>query len=293
MESSLLSLFFGNEANKNFKHEDLYIAHDLFSSWDIPSAMPEASTLLSLIDFWPESIDVHYPDIADESHSLTTSPEQALSMYGQGMGLLFNDSHRFLPLLASCADQLRQELSLPAVTYGRTLFYATPKGGGTAPHFDQNMNFVIQLTGEKTWWLDKNGSVERPLTRHVMGQEMDPELASYCHQEVPQKFSFDTAKEVVLKPGSVLYVPPGAWHTTNAHSDALSLNFTYSAPAYLDLILTALRSKLVMEDKWREHVLFTSKRDVMTEECFSSLLQEAGNELKSWDPSFVLNLFRD
>lgn len=63
---------------------------------------------------------------------------------------------------------LRKDLGLSALTYGRCLIYATPDGKGTATHFDQNINFVLQVHGTKKWKIAPNFEVPNPLTRHTL-----------------------------------------------------------------------------------------------------------------------------
>lgn len=97
------------------------------------------------------------------------------------------------------------------------MVYATPDGKGTAAHFDQNINFVLQLQGTKTWWLAPNTHVENPTQRFTIGQPLDPELASYVEREMPSEMPGlleGNCLKVVLRPGSMLFVPRGYWHRT-------------------------------------------------------------------------------
>ena len=102
-----------------------------------------------------------------------------------------------LIVLNQWLDDLRQDMGLSAMTYGRNLIYATKAGKGTAPHFDQNMNFVIQIHGTKKWWLAANKNVENPMTRHLMGLPMDDELTGYATAPMPTKMP-DDATEITL-----------------------------------------------------------------------------------------------
>lgn len=209
------------------------------------------SSLDALLRSWPASIQAHLPDVRDESSSIETSAKDARKLFGNGMGLLFNDAHLVSPLLSDWLERLRRDLGLPTLTFGRCLVYATPDGGGTAPHFDQNINFVLQVQGTKQWTLAPNQHVRHPLSRHTIGQPTEPELSTYVESAMPTSMPAET-RAFELKPGSVLFVPRGCWHSTRAEGDSLALNFTFTAPTWLDLLTAALRSRLALSPAWRE-----------------------------------------
>ena len=60
------------------------------------------------------------------------------------------------------------------------------------------------------------------------------------------------AETVVLSPGSVLFVPRGYWHATESDEETLALNFTFGQPSWADVVLAALRTKLLADPQWRE-----------------------------------------
>jgi 50S ribosomal protein L16 3-hydroxylase len=171
------------------------------------------------------------------------------------------------------------------------MVYATPDGKGNAPHFDQNINFVLQLTGTKKWWLAPNEHVEHPSQRHTMGLPVDAELAGYVSEPFPIKMPA-TEKAYVLKPGSMLFVPQGYWHRTEATGEALSLNFTFSQPSWVDLFTSALRSRLLLSPEWRELADGVSSRDPELREMaalkFDALLMELKEDLPNWNAQDVL-----
>lgn len=208
-------------------------------------------SLDALLRSWPASIQAHLPDVRDESSSIETTAKDARKLFDNGIGLLFNDAHLIAPLLSEWLEHLRRDLGLPALTIGRCLIYATPDGGGTAPHFDQNINFVFQVHGTKRWTLAPNRHVAHPLCRHTIGQPTEPELATYMESPMPTSMP-DDARAIELKPGSLLFVPRGYWHETVAEGEALALNFTLTAPTWLDLFTAALRGRLALSPAWRE-----------------------------------------
>ncbi|WP_408096619.1 JmjC domain-containing protein [Peredibacter sp. HCB2-198] len=238
------------EFQKAFKENRAFVVHNNFENLRPLTSLPFLNSLDDLLNSWPMPIQAHLPDVRDEASSIDTTNKDARKLFDNGMGLLFNQAHLISPVLTSWLEEIRQNLGLPIMTIGRCLMYATPDGKGTAPHFDQNINFVIQVHGTKKWIMAPNETVENPLTRHTMGLEPDPELASYLEAPMPTKMPKETVS-FELKPGSVLFVPRGIWHETEAAGDALSLNFTYTAPSWIDLFTTALRGRLAQSPEWR------------------------------------------
>jgi 50S ribosomal protein L16 3-hydroxylase len=242
--------------------------------------LPFLDSLETLLTYWKKDIQVHLPDLRDEVSSIDTDAEHALGFFKQGMGLLFNEAQALSPLLESWTQEIRKELGLSAITYGRNLIYATPHGIGTAPHFDQNINFVLQIKGIKKWTVAPNHHLVNPMTRHTMGQEVDPEMMSYLENPMPTSMPED-AVEYELHPGSLLFVPRGCWHSTEAEGDALSLNFTFTAPTWIDLLTAALRSRLLQSEEWRETADLSEKR-------FDYLLEGLIADLPHWRAEDIL-----
>ena len=252
--------------------------------------LPFLASLEALINSWPSAIQAHLPDVRDEVSSIDIYPKDAKKVFDNGMGLLFNEADKFSPDLVLWLKGIREELGLPSLTYGRCLIYATPDGRGTAPHFDQNINFVLQISGTKKWMMAPNEHVENPMTRHTMGLEPDPELSSYLDAPLPDKMP-SKVQSFELRPGSLLFVPRGYWHSTEAHGDALALNFTFTAPTWIDLFTVALRSRLAQIPEWRstaDGVSSLENRE-MAEFKFNELLSMIVQDLPNWRAEDILS----
>jgi len=269
------------EVARCFLRDEPFVVHGSRPSFVELASIPFLASLETLLGAWPDVVQAHLPDVADESHAVTVSPQDARKLFANGMGLLFDDVHRYALQLVPWLDMIRSELGLSAQTLQRCLVYATPAGKGTAPHFDQNVNFVLQLHGQKTWRLAPNLHVARPMTRHTMGQQVDAELGSYARMPMPDELPVDRT-EFLLEPGSLLFVPRGVWHSTHASTDALSLNFTFSAPTWLDLFTAALRSRLVLSPEWRGTAVPLS---VTT---FEALVSELAEDSVGWSAADIL-----
>jgi 50S ribosomal protein L16 3-hydroxylase len=231
--------------------EKPFVVENLSESISAFTSLPFLQSLDAMLAVWPHSVQVHLPDVSDEASSIDVSASAAKKLFDNHLSLLFNQAERLSPVLKDWLSAVQAELGLPAMTYARCMVYATPDGKGTAPHFDQNINFVLQLTGTKKWWVAKNENVTHPSERHTAGLPVHSELASYAKLPFPKSMP-SHQKSIVLKPGSLLFVPQGYWHSTEAKGEALSLNFTFSQPSYADLFLAALRSRLLLSPEWRE-----------------------------------------
>lgn len=261
--------------------DEPFVVHGVEASLAEFRAIERLSSLDALLSAWPDHVEVHLPAVADEADSVTASPHDAAKLFAAGMGLLFSEAQRYAPALVPWLDAIRAELGLSALTQQRCLLYASPAGKGTAPHFDQNVNFVVQLDGTKTWWLAPNTHVERPMTRHTMGLPVDAELQSYARLPMPEQMP-EGRVEIILQPGSVLFVPRGMWHATRAETDAFSLNFTFSPPTWIDLLTAALRGRLALSSAWRETATTQGAAR------FEALLSELAHDAPHWHAADIL-----
>ena len=292
MKTALSALIYPKENFeflKAYESNMPFVVHGQRDSLKDLTSLSFLASLKALLNSWPDQIQAHLPDVRDEASSIDTTSKDAQKLFDNGMGLLFNHADTISPVLTDWLCELRKDLGLSSLTNGRCLIYATPKGSGTAPHFDQNINFVLQISGTKKWWIAPNEHVANPMTRHTMGLPTDPELESYL--EVPFPISMpEGISPIEMKAGSLLFVPRGSWHSTEAESDALSLNFTFTAPTWLDLFTAALRGRLAQSSLWRETADGVSdiSRSAKAAQRFDFLLADLVNDLPNWKASDIL-----
>lgn len=273
-----------------YEKNEPFVVHHTENSLRTLRELHFLSSLEDLLKIWPHSIQAHLPDLRDESSSIDTTPKDAIKLFRNGMGLLFNEAHRISPELQKWLEHIRRDLGISVQTYSRCLVYATPDGKGTAAHFDQNINFVLQIKGTKIWKLAPNEHVVNPLTRHTMGSDPDPEMHGYLDVGLPEAMP-STAQTIELQPGSMLFVPRGYWHSTEAKGEALALNFTFTAPTWIDLFATALRSRLALSPEWRETAngVSDSKRRNYAEAYLETLLVGLKEDVRHWEAADILN----
>jgi 50S ribosomal protein L16 3-hydroxylase len=219
---------------------------------------PDLKSLEALAAARSMKVRACLPDFDDEYSSIHLDPKDALKAYRNQMTLVFDSMHLQDPHINTALHNIRRDLGL--VTGGeennlcksRSIVYATPKGAGTRMHFDANVNFILQLSGSKRWILAPNTSVMNPTERFTMGApEMPKALEKQFHDVLPSEIP-DDAIEVLMEPGTVLFVPRGYWHMTLAEEDSLSLNFTFSQPTFADVFTKSMQELLLTSPDWRE-----------------------------------------
>jgi 50S ribosomal protein L16 3-hydroxylase len=197
-----------------------------------------------------EYILANLPDFDDEYSSLHIRPEDVKKSFANKMGISFRLGNTTIPELATWLANLQDDLGLPAMTHARCLIYANPKRARTGTHYDQNANFVLQITGEKVWRLAENKNCENPIQRYTLRSPVDSTTALHAMPFAPAAVE-KKMKKYVLRPGSLLFVPRGYWHNTVANADSLSLNFTFSQPTWADLAANYILSQLSVDPMWR------------------------------------------
>ncbi|NTX53281.1 JmjC domain-containing protein [Myxococcus sp. CA039A] len=215
------------------------------------AALPELHDLEQLLHTYRNPVMVALPDRRDEHSVIRVEAQTAAALYRSGMALILDSAERYLPLVEQWLHMVAFELGLARNAVARAIFYASPSGGGNSPHFDANANIVVQVRGTKRWTLAPNTQLPLPTDRWAMNMgPPSPELASYLEQELPEQMP-EGAEVITLEPGSVLFVPRGYWHSTEASQDTLALNFTYSQPTWADVVSAALRQQLLKDVRWR------------------------------------------
>ncbi len=256
------------------------VAHGPLSRLGQLASLPPLFDLNLLLATHADRIRVALPDKRDEHSSVEVDAARASQSHREGLALIFNQVERFLPPVQQWLESLRRELGLPLKCNPRAIVYASPAGSGNSPHFDANANFVIQVRGCKRWRIAPNRHVADPTDRWAMNEdELSDELEGYVEGPLPTLMPAD-AETFDLVPGSVLFVPRGYWHQTEAEEDTLALNFTFGQPTRADQLLAALRTRLLKDPAWR--ALATGLQSEV-----GHLLEQLGDQVAGLEPSEV------
>lgn len=181
---------------------------------------------------------------------LNVEHSQAKVLSDAGFCLMMMQLERWADPVMGFVRSLARELGLPD-GHVRTSMFVAPEAGVSRKHFDSLHVFSIQLVGEKTWELARNTEIPSPTEGHTPPGGLQPDLLPITTVKPPLEMPADTVK-VLLKPGSVVFVPRGDWHATYAHSRSISLSIGFEPPPWVDVVLGALRTELLHDATWRE-----------------------------------------
>lgn len=251
-----------------FWPETLAVFHGPLERIPEMSQVPGLQSVGALLSVWPGLLR-----LADRYGGREVDPNQARALYAKGHHLAFSDAEQVFPVLKGMLERLRWDLQLPINTFGRCPVYASPDGSGEALHFDQNANFIIQLKGEKLWQVAPNRHLTRPTDRYTTAHPVpSAELQMYGPSALPTSLPLD-AETVHMKPGSVLFLPRGYWHQTQAVGESLSLNFTFDQPTWADLLPPDTRRRVLQQSAWRALALGAGNLDATAAQRAVSTLQ--------------------
>lgn len=258
--SSILPLLFGDLADR-FMEEivtDAFVVHGVrerFNSLaDIIAQLEDVDVILK---GYPGPVAVYGAPVIQASGGVTdrylVPVEKAKRWYYRGAALEMDFFEIQYPQLRRRAMQLLDELGLWPGSLAKCIVYCATAEGGFAPHFDAYVNIVLQLHGSKHWRIAPNRNAVDPVQHYDLAEApyLPIELASYWSGDAPSP-DLPEGRDFVLRPGSALFLPRGAWHATRSNEPTVSLNFTFSQPTWADVTLAALRRVLVRQGPWRK-----------------------------------------
>lgn len=228
-----------------------YAAHHQRPCFGESIGLHELDTIDKVLDRWTDSVNVHYQDKNGTYLHKTTNKIQAREAYYSGGWLSFNSFHKIARELAFGMQAIAVELNVPRNLVS-CVAIAAPKGTGAPLHFDAKEVIAVQIRGRKIWHLSCNTEVKYPSVDYSLapGNEISPELRSYSPKNLGVSASTDVMS-VEMSEGSVLFVPRGYWHSTQALEDTFSLSFVIPSPTHLDMLLARLRRELIPDPIWR------------------------------------------
>src|SRR5262249_45096685 len=140
------------------------------------------------------------------------------------------------PQLGAFASAFRQTLNHAGKIYVNA--YLSPPAKGFDMHFDSRSVVAMQIDGSKLWrYSDTPGVLCPPIGIHPSDKNdiRNFRLANpWADVTIPRE---EDLIEQLLQPGDLLYLPPGAWHSTAATTKdySLSLSLTCTPMAFTTL----------------------------------------------------------
>ncbi len=212
------------------------------------------------------------------SNEIPIAPSSAISLYDSGATIVCNAIHQWHEPVAVWTRTLTRQLRTPPHA-GSCNAYVSPPGVGVGMHFDDHDVIVVQLGGRKRWRFAVNRTVTHPTVNS--GPQLADEVARYATGPSPKRMPRGTTVE--LRPGSVLYLPRGYWHDTDAREPSISLTFGFRIPTWVELVRDHLSQRLVQHVDWRESIWqawSTGHRD-LAEQRWLELREDLVTRLRS------------
>jgi len=174
-----------------------------------------------------------------------------LSPLGMGLTVQFRDLRPYVPGTSELISAFAAELGIDERAVSLSA-YASPPGDGFSLHYDPGEIFSIQLQGRKVFQHAPMREIRNPY-----GAPWGPGAAVFddlCFQVGPR---FPDPAQVTLnrtdmRPGSVLFLPRGTWHCTEASGEpSFSISIAVQPLSACTLLLSRLRTLLLQDADWR------------------------------------------
>lgn len=179
-----------------------------------------------------------------------TDQVKAISLYQMGLTVKFHDVGPSIGALPAALRQLEYELGINPGAITASVF-ASPTSEGLPVHFDAEDVFSIQLRGNKRFHVAPAEELRFPSgTQYAPGCETADELYPQVGEDFPDPRRADFTT-VEMKPGSVLFLPRGTWHYTEAGGDSMSVSLALDVPSAAHHVLAQLRALLLQRPEWR------------------------------------------
>ncbi|WP_414713758.1 cupin domain-containing protein [Segeticoccus sp.] len=129
--------------------------------------------------------------------------DRLLRLFADGATMVLQALHRVWPPLVDFGQQLAADLGHPVQV---NAYVTPPQARGFSDHYDVHDVFVVQVQGEKRWY------IHEPV--HPAPLRDQPWTARRA--AVEQSAATDPVLDVVLRPGDCLYLPRGYLHAATA-----------------------------------------------------------------------------
>ncbi|TQN31859.1 cupin superfamily protein [Haloactinospora alba] len=163
------------------------------------------------------------PGTASPAGRGTIRPEALYRELRDGASLVLDSVDRLHPPVRAAADDLMRMVRERAQA---NLYLIWGDSYGFDTHWDDHDTFVVQLAGTKSWQV------------HGQGDRRNPMKEDTDHRHGPPG---GTVWEGTLRPGHVLHVPRGWWHTVSGTGDvSMHLTFGFTRTTGIDWVASVL-----------------------------------------------------
>lgn len=176
---------------------------------------------------------------------------KAVKLFQMGLTVYLTDIEHFVQGTAEFLRQIETELGINEGS-ARVGAFASPHANGLPVHYDIEDIISIQLQGTKRFHIAPVQEIPYPC-----GRQYEPGITPLDDHYPQAQQGFPDASRAVfetiaMQPGSVLFMPRGTWHHTDAGQDSLSISIAIGPPSAADVILEQLRLTLLQDARWRK-----------------------------------------
>jgi ribosomal protein L16 Arg81 hydroxylase len=165
-------------------------------------------------------------------------------LFKSGATICITNIHMADPNLARWAQTIRAQLSFSGLVGVNC--YLSPAGAGLSTHYDKRVVTNIQIAGNKRWRYSKLAAKPWPDHNAVY---QDGKLEPADAGTAPPDMEFG---EVEMKPGDLLCLPAGAWHSAQASgSNSLAINVYFQPRNFLEQLTPLLQQFASANGDWR------------------------------------------
>jgi ribosomal protein L16 Arg81 hydroxylase len=252
-DPEILKALLGPEAVEEFFND--YWPDRIFVAHGDRERLPEALLDQELNQF--DALSRRYKGVvsffgdANSGHMVPVEGIEAAAPYRCGLSVYLTDVGPYFPDIDRMVRKLEFELGINEGC-ARAGVFASPTSGGISCHYDSVDVFSVQLRGTKKFDLAPVTELRHPWGfQYITGSKPIDDLYPQATEGFPdwEEVEFQT---VEMRPGSVLYMPRGHWHRTEAAGDSIAVSIGMEPPSAAECVLEQLRLLLLQDPAWRK-----------------------------------------
>jgi ribosomal protein L16 Arg81 hydroxylase len=258
---SLLSALFprlrpGEFAEKYFPSRPM-IAHGPVARFGSLAQEPRLRDPMATIDAGKGDPVLAYLGTANgRRHQAFLGKESAKAMFKDGVNVSASWLHETIDVVGQWVQNISDELGLgPGLMICDGII--SPPGDAVPKHFDGIETLTVQLTGCKRWRIAPCLEAAFPYHSAFPALAQNWRDGSDPHGKIPRAFSSKMpkgARTVMMRPGSVCFLPRGWWHETESLAPSISLSFVLRTESWANRLSAAFLDRLMETPQFRAPV---------------------------------------
>ena len=212
-----------------------------------------------------------YRDADGEHREVDVQPSQIPALLDAGMTIQAEGLEAIDPRLHALCIDTRRELGVPGDV--DVACFVSPHDSGYGLHFDATTMWILQIEGEKVWRYSPAPALEFPTHNYVpRATERDARIHGLDES---------AHVEQVLRPGDVLYLPPGIWHRVRARGHSVHLSLTIRPTDFLAFATGVLAPRVLADPLWRRLPSLPATSQARTDDGIAASLGARLTELRA------------